>query len=57
MKKYEVWRGGQVESVEKDWKKFQDVEWSVPIMYVARDVLAGREERGGHSGMKKWVGR
>ena len=23
--KYEVWRGGEVESVEKEWEKFRDM--------------------------------
>ena len=23
--KYEVWRGGEVESVEKEWEKFRDI--------------------------------
>ena len=33
--KYQVWRGGEVESVEKEWEKFRDIEWSVLMMYVA----------------------
>ena len=32
--KYEVCRGGEVESVEKEWEKFRDMV-SVPMMYVA----------------------
>ena len=34
--KYEVWRGGEVESVEREWKKFRDIVMeSVRMIYVA----------------------
>ena len=36
--KYEVWRGGEVESVEKGWKSSEIYYWSVPMIYVACDV-------------------
>ena len=50
-------RGGEVESVEKEWEKFRDM-----VMKCTNDVcgmrrVAGREERGMNGGMKKWVGR
>ena len=35
MKKYEVLRGGDVESLEKVWEKFRDFVKSVSMMYVA----------------------
>ena len=31
--KYEVWRGGEVESVEKEWEKFRDM-----VMECTNDV-------------------
>ena len=53
--KYQVWRGG-VKSVEKEWKKFQDI-----VMECTNDVCSMRREggqrRGVNGGMKKWVGR
>ena len=36
--KYEMWRGGEVEHVEREWENFRDIVmecWSVPKMYVA----------------------
>ena len=33
--KYEVWRGGEVESVEKEWEKFRDI-----VMECTNDVVA-----------------
>ena len=33
--KYEVWRGGEVESVEKELENFRDMVMECPMMYVA----------------------
>ena len=54
--KYEVWRGGEVESVEKEWEKFRDM-----AMECTNDVCGmrrvGGQRRGVNGGMKKWVRR
>ena len=39
--KYEVWRGGEVESVEKEWEKFRDI-----VMECANDVCGMRSVGG-----------
>ena len=54
--KYEVWRGGEVESVEKEWEKFRDM-----VMEYTNDVC-GMRRVGGHkrNGCEWWseeVGR
>ena len=45
--KYGVWRGGEVESVEKEWEKFRDMVMECPMMYVAfmRHVGGQRRKR------------
>ena len=44
--KYEVWRGGEIESVEKEWEKFRDI-----VMKCTNDVYGmrrlGRQRRKG----------
>ena len=50
--KYEVWRGGEVASVEREWEKFRDI-----VMECTNDVCGmrrggGREGRGVNGGMK-----
>ena len=52
--KYEVWRGGEVDSVEKEFEKFRDI-----LMECTNDECGMRrvEERGVNGRMKKWVGR
>ena len=44
--KYEVWRGGEVESVEREWEKFRDI-----VMECINDVYGmrcvGGEEKEG----------
>ena len=35
--KYEVWRGGEAESVEKEWEKFRDI-----VMKCTNDVCGMR---------------
>ena len=39
--KYEVWRGGEVESVEKEWGKFKDI-----VMQCTNDVYSMRRVGG-----------
>ena len=39
--KYEVWRGGEVESVEKEWEKFRDM-----VMECTNDVCGMRRVGG-----------
>ena len=55
--KYEVCRGGEVESVEKEWGKFRDMEMECTNDVCGMRRVGGREERGVNGGMKKWVGR
>ena len=55
--KYEVWRGGEVESVEKEWETFRDI-----VMECTNDVcgmrrVGGQRRKGMNGGMKKWVAR
>ena len=40
--RYEVWRGGEVESVEKEWEKFRDI-----VMECTNDV-SGMRRVGDH---------
>ena len=52
-----MWRGGEVESVEKEWEKFRDM-----VMECTNDVCGMRHVRrqrrkGSECGMKKWVGQ
>ena len=49
-----MWRGGEVESVEKKWEKFRDI-----VMECTNDVCGMRHVGGqrSKSGMKKWAGR
>ena len=51
--KYELCRGGEVESVEKEWEKFGDM-----VMKCTNDVCGmrrvGGQRRGVNGGMKKW---
>ena len=37
--KYEVWRGGEVESVEKEWEKFRDM-----VMECTNDVCMAEKK-------------
>ena len=39
--KYEVWRGGEVESAEKEWEKFRDI-----VMECTNDVCGMRHVGG-----------
>ena len=39
--KYEVWRGGEIESVEKEWEKFRDM-----VMECTNDVCGMRRVGG-----------
>ena len=54
--KYEVWRGGKVESVEKEWEKFRDI-----VMERTNDVCgmrrAGGQRREGSEWWNEEVGR
>ena len=48
--KYEVWRGGEVESMEKEWKKFRDM-----VMECTNDVcgmsrVGGQRRKGSEFG-------
>ena len=37
--KYEVWRGGEVESMEQEWEKFRDI-----VMKCTSDVTVSKHE-------------
>ena len=54
--KYEVWRGGEVESVEKEWEKFRDI-----VMECTNDVCGmrhvGGQRRKGSEWWNEEVGR
>ena len=54
--KYEVWRGGEVESVEKEWEKFRDM-----VMECTNDVCGmrrvGGQRRKGSLWRNEEVGR
>ena len=54
--KYEVWRGGEVESVEKEWEKFRDL-----VMDCTNDVsgmrLVGGQRTKGSEWWNEEVGR
>ena len=54
-----MWRGGEVESVEKEWGKFRDKVMEFALS--ANDVCGMRrvdgQRRGVNGGMKKWVRR
>ena len=54
--KYKVWRGGEIESVEKEWEKFRDM-----VMECTNDVCAmrrvGEERRKGSEWWNEEVGR
>ena len=45
--KYEVWRGGEVESVEKEWKKFRDIVMECTMMYCMWHETCRRAEKKG----------
>ena len=47
--KYEVWRGGEVESVEKEWEKFRDrvMEWTNDACAMRR--VGGQRRKGSSS--------
>ena len=48
--KYEVWRGGEVESVEKKWEKFRDI-----VMECTNDVCGMRRVGGQRGkGSERW---
>ena len=55
--KYEVWRGGEVDSAEKEWEKFRDI-----VMECTNDVcgmrrVGGQRRKGSEGGMNKLVRR
>ena len=54
--KYKVWRGGEVESVEKEWEKFRDI-----VMECTNDVCGTRhivgQRRKGSESWNEEVGR
>ena len=54
--KYEVWRGGEVESVEKEWEKFREI-----VTECANDVCGmrrvGGQRRNGSEWWNEEVGR
>ena len=47
--KYEVWRGGEVESVEKEWEKFRDM-----VMECTNDVCGMRRVSGQRRKGNEW---
>ena len=47
--KYEVWRGGEVESVEKEWEKFRDM-----VMECTNDVCGMRRVGGQRRKGSEW---
>ena len=47
--KYEVWRGGEAESVEKEWEKFRDI-----LMGCANDVCGMRSVGGQRRKGSEW---
>ena len=48
--KYEVWRGGEVESVEKEWEKFRNI-----VMEFTNDVCGMRRVGGQRrKGSERW---
>ena len=47
--KYEVWRGGEVESVEKEWEKFRDM-----VMECTNDVCGMRRVGGQRRKRCEW---
>ena len=54
--KYEVWRGEEVESVEKEWEKFREI-----VMECTNDVcnmrhVGGQRRKRSECWNKKWVG-
>ena len=55
-RKYEVWRGGEVESVEKDWEKFRDMEMEC-TNYVCGMRRVGGQRRKGSEWWNEEVGR
>ena len=48
--KYEVWRGGEIESVEKEWEKFRDI-----VMECTNDVCAMRLVGGQRRKVSEWL--
>ena len=54
--KYEVWRGGEVESVEQEWEKFRDI-----VMECTNDICGmkrvGGQRRKGSEWWNEEVGR
>ena len=55
--KYEVWRGGEVESVEREWEKFRDI-----VMECTNDVfgmrrIGGQRRKGSEWWNEEVVGR
>ena len=49
LRKYEVWRGGEVESVEKEWEKFRDI-----VMECTNDVCGMRRVVGQRRKGSEW---
>ena len=47
--KYEVWRGGEVESVEQEWEKFRDM-----VMECTNDVCGMRRVSGQRRKGSEW---
>ena len=61
--KYEVWRGGEVESVEKEWEKFRDIVMECTIDVCGMRRVGGQRRVNDmiftkrYFGTKKWVRR
>ena len=53
---YEVWRGGEVESVEKEWEKFRDMVIECPS-FVCGMKRVGEQRRKGSEWWNKEVSR
>ena len=47
--KYKVWRGGEVESMEKEWEKFRDM-----VMECTSDVCGMRHVGGQQRKESEW---
>ena len=54
--KYEVWRGGEVESAEKEWEKFRDMVMEC-TNYVCGMRRVGEQRRKGSEWRNEEVGR
>ena len=50
--KYEVWRGGEVESVEKQWEKFRDIVMECNNEVCGMRGAGGQRRKGLNGGIK-----